>query len=239
MKKVQALTTKGKSRPAGGGQSGPLIEAQGGSTAQPAPPATPPEPPRTHRHAGEAGLPDYEHAVLECYVDGRFELMPFDKAWRKLWQVDFGWVLPLDWYRYEWGGFADRGHVRPLAEDSGRIFGFHLLTQDIPLSRSRLVEVEPTMEDTEDNAFIARAARFNRLIPKELRKSAPLFVHHPVFDSFGRLEPGYHVAVGRRTLVIAGADRDSAVAPPAVNWSALLRPPGTPPAATEKTRLAP
>ncbi len=146
---------------------------------------------------------------LECYFNGVLEFHSVPEAHRKIWEVDFAWVLPTDWHRFAWAGFKDEGLVRPKTADCGREFGIRLLTRTTPLSYSAMEQlVEGWDEDTDPNVLIARASRFNRLFPKKLRQTAPLYFHYPIPNETCILEHAYRLAPSRTTLLISRASED-------------------------------
>ncbi|MBN2560192.1 MAG: hypothetical protein JXQ75_04615 [Phycisphaerae bacterium] len=163
---------------------------------------------------------------LECHLDGEFEVLTFAAAHELVWKSDFAWVIRAGWYRLGWSGFEATGDTRRKAELAGEQFGFALLTQT-PLTITDFAKRGPiTADDVE--AFQGRAARFNRLVPKQLRKRAPLFEWCPVIDRWGRPEPAYRIVPGRTTLVVAGVDPDAGIDDGRVPWRRLQNPPSGP-----------
>lgn len=175
--------------------------------------------------AGAALGKDGQSALLECYENGARALLDLPAAWRALWQVDFGWILPTDFYRWQWGGHHGRGQVLPITLKCGRKFGFCLLTRTTPLTYWDMIEYDPDFDDALFNAFIARASRFNRLFPKEIRRSDPLLKYYPILHPHQDSEPAYRLVPEKTTLVIAGVDQDSGSSAGPVDWRALENPP--------------
>lgn len=165
-----------------------------------------------------------EQVPLECYLNGDFELLPFERARELVWTFDFAWVLRLGWRRYGWAGHADAGDTRPLAEASGEQFGFALLTQVAPLTLAQFEKRIGAADAIGVDVFQARAARFNRLIAEALRKTAPLYEWWPMIGLYGRPEPAYRVVSNRTTIVVAGVDSDGGADDALVPWHLLKRP---------------
>ena len=190
--------------------------------------------PEQDRKAGSSGHPFPDdvvrapgHAVvlLECYVNGVFQLLTFAEAHARCWQVHFAWVLPCGWIRWGWDGCSGAGPIPSAVRGPGKEFGFHLLTRDYPLSTSDMARIRSTLDPEEPNGFSVLAARFKAFIPKEKRPEGPLFERHPVLTSNGLLEAAYRVVQGRSVLLIAGLDRDTEPPPTPIGWGILQRPP--------------
>jgi hypothetical protein len=170
---------------------------------------------------------------LACVLNGRSMRVSFLEAWRMLHRSHYGWLLPLDWYRWNVDGHPGEAYVYGVVKPAPRrlLWLIHM--------RGRRATTPRDLETLEEHdriitsvTFYGRAARACKLfgdLPVPLRP----FMHGEDVDDRGRRQCAYRMRADRDAFVIIGLENpcapstehaSGAVAGP-VDWHLLLEPP--------------
>jgi len=172
------------------------------------------------------GTTTRENIPIECYHNGSRILRALPEAHALFWEVEFGWLLPLDWYRYDVKGHSRDLCVYEVVPRSSRLMAFFLHTR----GRRALTLGDLRMLDAKSrhigrNVFFCRMARLNstlyRELPEELRPFD--FIDTPRRGLVP--EPGYRLNPHRSALLIQGVDPGSEFGDDDVDWALFQEPP--------------
>ena len=70
----------------------------------------------------------YPSIELNCYKNGKGMLLPPEKAHKLLWQSNYGWVCPLDWYKWNIKEFQGHNYIFKRVGKKSVKFAFLLHT---------------------------------------------------------------------------------------------------------------
>ena len=146
--------------------------------------------------------------LLVIYLKGRYFLWPGNEVYLLFWVVDYAWLLPLDFYRYEIDGYHDELYVY-LERVGGlaRDFGFYLHTRtDRYLTLMDLRNLEQNSVLSTD-VLHRRAADFNKIFKAlpDKREDLRPFKNDKAIHRTGKPQ-SYRMNPYRNYLVVKGID---------------------------------
>ena len=167
-------------------------------------------------------FPDEKKNIpVQCYLNGHLKLLPLQDAYALFWEVHFGWLVLLDWFRSGFGKNAKQGYMRKLVQKSGKIFGYNLLTRGLlPLAINDQCMIDEHDYPPSRNTFHARAARFARVAD-----GFPLFEYDENVGGGKSLQPAYRPNPDVQWLILVGVDPASSFTNTDVDWKLFQTPP--------------
>jgi hypothetical protein len=146
--------------------------------------------------------------LLEIYLKGRRILRPGNEVYLLFWKVQYAWLLPTDFYRYEIEDYHEE--LYPYLEKVGkyaRDFGLYLhMRTDRHLTLTDLRNLEENSV-LSNQVLQRRACDFNKIfkaIPENRADLRP-FKHDKAFDRPGQPQ-SYRMDPYRDYLVVKGID---------------------------------
>lgn len=101
---------------------------------------------------------------LECYKNGKRVILPFATAHAKLWAANYGWIVPLDFYRWQIDDFIGESEIFRQIKGRAMQFGYLVHIQENPVTLDQMEKYFNNGETLGKDIFVAWAARFNRII---------------------------------------------------------------------------
>ena len=148
--------------------------------------------------------------------------LPFSEAHRKLWEVDLGWVLILDWYRSGHGESAMSGHVsEQLTKPAGHFLREMLTraTRSVTID-DRCFRNEADRPPTRGQ-FTGWACRAGKLSPS---KECFRVQTESGFDGSDKAY-GYVMRYDVTWLLVMEPDNTAGFGPGHIPWACFLAPP--------------
>jgi hypothetical protein len=143
---------------------------------------------------------------LECFHNGRREMLPLEEALRLFWEVDFAWLLVTDFYRFRVGGRAGQGYMYRAVHRAPRVMVLHLMRRGgRALSLHDLNTLDKRSEFIGSEAFYARMARFNTsLFGDDMPAKFRPFEFTDALEDGSRPVPAYRLNPDRNVLLVVG-----------------------------------
>lgn len=162
---------------------------------------------------------------VECFHNGRRATLSLEEACQLFWQVEFAWLLPLDWYRYNLGGRQRKGSLYKDVSRSARVLAYYLMRRGhrgLTLEDIRILDKRSEFIGRE--AFHARMARLNTGLFDDLPSEVRPFDHTEVFH--GNLEPipAYRLKPDREVLLVVEAAPNSDIVSDEIDWAIFQTP---------------
>ena len=165
---------------------------------------------------------EQENVPLKCYHNGHGKVLPLKEAHALFWDVHYGWLLKLDWYRFEVDGYAGACYLYTKVEDCGRLFARYLHTRGtLCLTFGDWAYIQAKPDPLSLNAFQATARRFIKTFDG-LPKATRPFRYVKAHGAKGLMEPAYRMRPDREWLVVVGVAPKSEVPDEDVDWSVFL-----------------
>ena len=183
--------------------------------------------------------------LLKCFVNGKCETLSIEDAHRQLWRANYGWLRPLNWYRWSVEGYRSSEYLLRKTTPQPIWFSLNVHLRQEPLSiddcermvneisQERALYTGQKRKQTEldGNNFVAWVARFHKVfystdksksLPKELW---PLYFEPAFIGQHRRQRPAYRIRPGMIYMVIDGIhpDFDDTIVP--LEWNRFLEPP--------------
>ena len=161
---------------------------------------------------------EYPKADVDCSRNGEPTIIPFREAHESLWQSNYGWVIPQDWYRWAIGGHSAEQYPYTKVKRAALRLGFFVHTRNGPMTIDDLEHLDKNGRELTIDAFTARACRFNRLfsdLPVDLRP----FHYLEVLNDMGIPRPAYRMYKDRTWTVILGPG--PGIPSDSIDWSIL------------------
>ena len=169
--------------------------------------------------------------LLECYKNGKEDIFPAIEAHKRFWSYNYGWLCPLDLYRFSIEGYSGQNQIYKIVGKKALRFSFLIHTREGPLIIDDAEKPLNNGEELEINTFISWASKFNRIfrkpyiakvLPTELRP----FHYLEVPNGVGFItRPAYKMHPGRTSFIIVGVDPTSKYSNTDVDWTIFQTPP--------------
>jgi hypothetical protein len=173
-----------------------------------------------------------ESPILLAYHNGRKIIGPLVKLWRLFWACHYGWLLPLDWYRWSIEGHESSEYVCLKATALPRRFGLvmHMRGKRF-LTLGDWEQLEKAVGLVGDDAFHQMGSRFSRIFwvdrPEHLVLPLSLrpFFHYRIEETGDRGQPAYRMHPDRTWLLVLGVAPGQDVTDDDIDWSVFQTPP--------------
>jgi len=173
------------------------------------------------RQAVSCATADNWVVPLESYYNGRPWNHTLRETYELFWQINFAWLVVLDWYRYEVRSAYGDFYMHEVHRAS-RILAFHLHQRSTrTLTLNDLRRLDPRAPYIGRNAFHARASRFNAMFKQVPKRDRP-FMYCEAHESDGSLVPGYRMSPRGKWLMVMGVNPSSQLRNEDVDWSVFL-----------------
>jgi hypothetical protein len=158
----------------------------------------------------------------QCSMSGHLKTLTLEEAYVLFWEVSFGWLLLLDWFRTSFAESEKSGYVSKLAKFSGMDFGYKLLTRGaLALAMNENCMLDEHGYGPSRNTFAQDARRFAKLFPKKARP----YESTQVIDRDGYRQLAYRMIPGQKWLIVVGVDAESSFTNLDVDWTIFQTPP--------------
>jgi hypothetical protein len=161
---------------------------------------------------------------FECYVQGKKRMLPVEEARRQVWECQFAWIIPLDFYRYDIEGYKDHLRVSRTIPACCLLWGYHVHKRFDYLTLASLQMLDPDHEDLTRPNFNALASRFGQLfrdLPTDLR---PIECDKMIGRDH-RITLGYRFKPELTRIMIVGVELGGSYTNDDVDWDLFLSPP--------------
>lgn len=185
--------------------------------------------------------------LLKCFVNGKCQTLSIEQAHQQLWQVNYGWVVPLNWFHWNIEGYQNGEFLLQRITPQPAWFALNIflcqcpftidmaerIINDINREKCELNGREWKYKELDENVFVAWMSRFNKLFQHRNKgKDLPCYLwpfqFEPVFTRQNRVlrRPAYKKIFGRSYMVLMGVHPDFEDTSVLVEWNRFLEPPG-------------
>lgn len=184
--------------------------------------------------------------LLKCFVNGQCQTLSIEQAHRKLWQANYGWLAPVNWYRWHIEGYQGSEYLLQKVTPQPVWFALNVhlsqclitiddcehMLNEINMRRNEFNGKKVDTIELDENNFVAWAARFHKLfkckdgkenLPKEFW---PLHFEPVFIGPYRQRRPAYRIRRGKSYVVIDGVHPDFDQTDSIIAWNQFLKLPG-------------
>lgn len=170
--------------------------------------------------------------LLVGYHNGRKIVQTIVKIWRLFWACQYGWLLPLDWYRWAIEGHEGSEYVSLKVTGLPRRFGLVMHTRGKRyLTLGDWENREKAIGLVSEDVFHQLGSRFSRIFFADRLKNLVLpeslrpFFHYRIDETCDRSQPAYRMHPERTWLLVLGVAPGQDIKDDDIDWSLFQAPP--------------